>query len=153
LTVVFTIALASLLTLVAAIDFRRFVIPDLLNAGLLALGFVQAFFVARQDIFSIIVPILLAGGIGLAVRAAYFRLRGVHGLGLGDVKFMAAAGPWVGLAGLPWVLLVASFSGLLFAVLQHTMSGKLDVKTRLPFGPHLALGLFCTWILRLQDLL
>ncbi len=141
-----------LLAMVAIIDFCDLVIPDVLNAAILVLGLSEVVIAEQQDMGLAIGSVAVVGSAALAVRATYFALRGVHGLGMGDVKFLAAAGPWVGVSGLPWLLLIASFSGLAFAVVKHLAVGGLDAKSRLPFGPHLALGLFCTWILRMQDL-
>lgn len=134
------IALAPLpLTLpIAWIDLRRRIIPDGLNLALACAGLGLA---AWQDPEA--VSVLLRGGeafvaYGLfrGVRALHARLRGRIGLGLGDVKFLAAATAWTGLAGLPVLILVASLSALAVVVLR-----RLDAATRLPFGPFLALGL------------
>jgi len=44
------------------------------------------------------------------LRRLYFAFREVQGLGLCDVKFLAAAGIWGGVAGLPMFLLVAALT-------------------------------------------
>ena len=41
------------------------------------------------------------GAIFWLLRRLYFAFREVQGLGLGDVKFLAAAGIWSGVEGLP----------------------------------------------------
>ena len=139
-------ALAPLpLTLpIAWIDLRRRIIPDGLNLALLVSGLGIAAWQA-PDLASVL---LRAGEAAVAfalfwgVRALHARLRGQIGLGLGDVKFLAAATAWTGLAGLPLLILVASLSALLVVVLR-----RLDAATRLPFGPFLALGLHAALIL------
>lgn len=70
----------------------------------------------------------------------FYRLRGVEGLGLGDAKLLSAAGAWLGLVALPYVILAAAVSGLIFAVLRGRNRG-----TSLAFGPWLALGFWCVW--------
>jgi prepilin signal peptidase PulO-like enzyme (type II secretory pathway) len=46
----------------------------------------------------------------LAVALALFMVRNYHGLGFGDVKLPAASGIWIGVAGFPMPLQVASMS-------------------------------------------
>ena len=141
-------AVAALLPLpltlaVSLIDLRRRIIPDGLNLALLVLG---VGFSALHG------PALTTAGASLlqaacaflllwALRAAYARLRGRTGLGLGDVKFIAAATAWTGLAGLPLLLLVASTSALAMLALAALAGKRVGLAFRLPFGPFLALGL------------
>ena len=133
-------ALAPLpLTLpIAVIDLRRRIIPDGLNLALLVAGLGLAAW-REPEIAALLLragEAAAAFGLFRAVRALHARLRGRIGLGLGDVKFLAAATAWTGLAGLPVVILVASLSALAVAVLR-----RLEATARLPFGPFLALGL------------
>lgn len=132
------------LTLAAtAIDLRRRIIPDRLNLALLGLGLAVA---AWEDpsptaLALRLGEVALAFGLFWALREAHARLRGRVGLGLGDVKFIAAATAWTGLLGLPLLILAASLTALA-AVLAATLAGgRIDRATRLPFGPFLALGL------------
>ncbi len=72
----------------------------------------------------------------------YRQLRGRDGLGLGDAKLLAAAGAWLGVESLPWLLLIAALLGLAMALVR---AGPLRAETAVPFGPPLALsfwGLF-----------
>ncbi len=46
------------------------------------------------------------------LRRLYFILRKIQGLGLGDVKLLAAATPWVGVTGIPILLLIATLTAL-----------------------------------------
>ncbi|WP_342167178.1 A24 family peptidase [Methylobacterium sp. SD21] len=132
------LALAPLpLTLpIAWIDWRRRIIPNGLNLALLAAGLGLAAWQDPEFVWLRVGEVAVAFGLFWGVRALHARLRGRIGLGLGDVKFLAAATAWTGLTGLPFVLLVASLSALLVVVLA-----RLDARTRLPFGPFLALGL------------
>lgn len=141
-------ALAALLPLpltlaVSLIDLRRRIIPDGLNLALLVLGVGcaalhgPAFAAAGASLAQAACAFLLLW----ALRAAYARLRGRTGLGLGDVKFIAAATAWTGLASLPLLLLVASTSALAALALAALAGRRVDRAFRLPFGPFLALGL------------
>lgn len=92
---------------------------------------------------TILAYLLLAG-----LRAGYARLRGRTGLGLGDVKFVAAAMPWIGLAHLPLMILIASLSALLAVAALHLSGRRIGAGTQLPFGPFLVLGLHGAQLLR-----
>src|SRR5258708_3091506 len=92
----FGAALALLMLAIAAIDARRFIIPDPLNAAGLALGFVHAAVPGEGSVATALAEAALRGGalalMFLALRAFYMRLRGREGIGLGDVKLAAVAG-------------------------------------------------------------
>ena len=60
---------------------------------------------------------------------------------MGDIKFLSAAAMWIGLAGLPSVILIASASALLFLLMRSLAGTAITNDTRLAFGPHLAIGL------------
>ena len=134
---------------VAVIDGRRRIIPNRLNLALLGLGLAVAAGRA-PDAVPMAIPMALAQALataGLAfgalwaVRAAHGRLRGRVGLGLGDVKFVAAAAPWTGLSGLPWMILAASVLALAVLAVAALAGRHVDGATRLPFGPFLVVGL------------
>src|ERR1700740_1430036 len=96
---------------VAWIDIRDGIIPDWLNLAIAVLGLVKI--ISTGDSSAAIVALGEGVVIGAAfwlLRRLYFVIRGIQGLGLGDVKLLAAAGIWVGLAGIPFVLLIATIT-------------------------------------------
>ena len=131
----------------AVIDFRETILPNRLNFLLAAGGVGQALLLGR--------PNLLDAGLGaglgfvtLSVIAALFRhLRGIDGLGFGDQKFSAAAGLWIGWEEIARMLLIASCSALLFALLWSLRGRKFDKVTRIPFGPFLGFGVVVCWLM------
>ena len=78
-------------------------------------------------------------GIGLALKYGFLYFRNKDGLGLGDVKFLAAAGVWLasGLAFVPFLF----FSGVL-GIVSALLWKLVSKDERFPFGPGLALSLF-----------
>lgn len=149
--------LLGLLLAIAHVDFLAYRIPDLCNLALAALGAGAVVLGIRdgaspadfvpEALVPALASALIYGALFLGVRAAFFWWRGVVGLGLGDVKFAAAAGLWLPLEALPGFVLVASASGLAWAAVQHARQGRLDLHHRLAFGPHLALSLWCNWLI------
>ncbi|MCA8901122.1 MAG: prepilin peptidase [Hyphomonas sp.] len=143
--IVFTALLGLLLVALAWIDLDEFRLPDLLTLSVAILGALMVF-LTWQDLF---VWHILAGGLGflwlLAVEIGYRRLRGRDGLGRGDVKLFGALGIWVGLMGLPFMLLIGSASGLIWAVLTGRTA---QADGRIAFGPWICLGGWVVWCLQ-----
>ncbi|MDJ0447690.1 A24 family peptidase [Methylocystis sp. JR02] len=134
------------LGLIALYDARYFVIPDgpVLFLGLCGFG---TFLVgAPQEAATR----LAAGAAGYAsmrlVAFAYEALRGAPGVGEGDAKLYALAGIWLGFAGLPSSLIYAVFSALISAVVALRQGALENARQPIPFGPHLALGLWLVWV-------
>jgi leader peptidase (prepilin peptidase)/N-methyltransferase len=149
IAVAFLILLGLACLLLAWIDLRHGIIPDWLNLAIAAIGLARA---ANLDdwalVLSAIAEGILTGAIVWSLRWLYFKMRQRQGLGLGDVKLLAASAIWVGLAGIPMLLLVASLAALAAAGVLHLAGEKMTPQTALPFGPFLALGLLATLALQ-----
>ena len=133
--------LLLLATSAAVIDLRRMIIPDLITLALALSGLVAALLLPSRGIVEALFGILAGGGGVYALRAAHRRLRGIEGLGLGDVKFVAAGGAWTGLDGLPAFLLVAALFGLGYVALRAMLRRPFAGGEPMPFAPFLAGGL------------
>lgn len=125
-------ALCSLLLVLAVIDWRAFEIPNGLNLAIALLGAVQL----AADFENW--PLYVIGGcsVSLLFLLLWF-LTGGKGLGMGDVKLMAAAGL---LLGWPRILL-AMLLGSLAGTVIHTVRMRRGAGRKLAFGPYLALGI------------
>jgi len=149
IAVAFLVVLALASLLLAWIDLRRGIIPDWLNLMIATLGLAR---IAILDDWPLALGAaaegILTGAIVWLLRWLYFQLRQRQGLGLGDVKLLAAAAIWVGIAGIPMLLLVASLAALAAAGILHLTGEKMTRQTALPFGPFLALGLLTTLALQ-----
>jgi leader peptidase (prepilin peptidase)/N-methyltransferase len=108
------------------------ILPDKLNLVLAALGLVWVAFTPLPLGRAVLASLLLAGSFWL-LRAAFWRLRQVEAMGLGDVKFVAAAGLWLGVAPLSVFLFLAGFGGMLFALVYRLVTRE----KLFPFGPAL----------------
>jgi leader peptidase (prepilin peptidase)/N-methyltransferase len=127
--------LVAQLVAIAWIDARHMIIPDGLNALLFATAAASALVTQTPSPAMALAGALAAPAVLAGVRWAVSRRTGREAMGLGDVKFAAGAGAWVGLESLPLLLVVASGAGLAAA-----LAGRHDAEGRLPFGPFLALG-------------
>jgi len=140
------LALASLL--LAWIDLHRGIIPDWLNLFVALLGLARAFLLdGWPTALDAALEGLAAGAVIYALRGLYFRWRGHHGLGLGDVKLLAASAVWIGVVGIPMQLLITSVAALIAAGALHVTGQRMTRQTALPFGPFLALGLLAALVL------
>ena len=80
------------------------------------------------------------------LRAGYFYLRGLEGMGLGDVKLMAITGAFLGWPPAVMVLLMASVLGLVLGLLMARKSGD-GLKTELPLGACIGAAAILTTLL------
>ena len=79
------------------------------------------------------------------LRAYYLKRRNIEAIGLGDAKFLAASGAWLGWQALPFLLLTASIVALIVVTIQSIAGNKFDSKTAIPFGPYLCIGFWTIW--------
>jgi leader peptidase (prepilin peptidase)/N-methyltransferase len=145
--------LALVMLAIAAIDARRFIIPDPLNAAGLALGFIHAAAQGEGGMANALVEAALRGSalalMFLALRATYMRLRGRQGIGLGDVKLAGVAGVWLGWIAMPIAIEVAAVSALAVYATRHFIFRRpVRATSRLPFGLFLAPAIWLGWLLQ-----
>jgi leader peptidase (prepilin peptidase) / N-methyltransferase len=146
------LCLASVL--LAWIDIHCGIIPDWLNLLIASVGLVQAVLLGGyQGALGVGCEGIVVGAIAWLLRWLYFRFRRIQGLGLGDVKLLAASGVWIGIAGVPMQLLVGSLAALTAACGLHLAGRTMTRQTSLPFGPFLALGLLVTVTLQRAGLI
>jgi len=145
---------AILIALVVA-DFEKRILPDELTLGGLAIGIVLSPFVLfnyrvmaaiLSIFFSINLPerwqSLLEAVLSAALPAlslwfvgwAYWKVRGIEGLGFGDVKLAAMIGSFLGLQNALLALLIGALSGSVLGYLFIKLAGKDPASYELPFG-------------------
>ncbi|KTG26005.1 methyltransferase [Idiomarina sp. WRN-38] len=132
---------AACLTLLAlaVIDFRTYLLPDMLTLPLLWAGLLY------QLIFQpIMLPSAVIGAMaGYLILWSFYwlfkLLTGKEGMGFGDFKLLAALGAWVGWPMLPLLLIVSAGIGALVGLAAQASSPHLRGQP-LPFGPFLALA-------------
>ena len=137
--VVSIIPLASTLVVLSISDLVTSRLPDILTGGLVATG---VFLAASIDGTAAALGNAFAALVGFtalwAVSILYFRVRGRHGLGLGDAKLLAAAGAWLGLAYLTPVVFVGATLALLFVLCLRFNGRPVAANFSVPFGPFLS---------------
>tara|TARA_B100001079_G_scaffold255504_1_gene251135 strand:- start:621 stop:1502 length:882 start_codon:yes stop_codon:yes gene_type:complete len=134
--------LSAYLLILAAIDARTQLLPDVLTLSLLWSGLLASLWHGQ---FGGVSPpdaiIGAAAGYGVLwlVFQGFVMLTGKHGMGYGDFKLLAALGAWLGWQSLPLVVIIASTGG---ALVGGTLlaSGRMQRDTPMPFGPWLAMA-------------
>lgn len=146
-TILLSLSLGALLVALAAIDIATLRLPNALSFTVLLFGVIMVA-LTRHDLW---LHHLLGAVIGyfalVGLELAYKRLRGRDGLGRGDAKLLGAIGMWVAWPGLAPVLLVASLTGLLAALVASLIARRsLSGETQMAFGPWIALGGWVVWL-------
>lgn len=127
---------ASILIVIALIDLRTTLIPDVLSISLLWLGLLfNAFAIYKVSLKSAVIG---AVGAYLFFWLLFYLVKWLfkkEAIGFGDLKLFAALGAWLGILSLPPLILLSSLCGLILALLM-----KSSLSEPLPFGPAIVLA-------------
>jgi leader peptidase (prepilin peptidase) / N-methyltransferase len=134
------------LLVLAAIDWRTFLLPDVLTLPLTVMGIAISYAVDPAGLTDHLIGALAGFLVFAALGFVYARLRGREGLGFGDAKLMAALGAWLSWQGLPTVLLLAAMAGLLFVLMRSVLHRRLAPGEPIPFGTFLAFAGWLVWL-------
>jgi leader peptidase (prepilin peptidase) / N-methyltransferase len=128
--------LACGLIVLAFIDLRHRILPNPITLGGTVLGFLFSLALPPGWLASLI-GILIGGGVLFLVGEVYLRLRGIEGMGMGDVKMLGMIGAFLGWKAVLVTLVLSSMTGALVGLIL-LVSQKGDMKYQLPFGTFLA---------------
>jgi leader peptidase (prepilin peptidase)/N-methyltransferase len=142
--------LAGLMLAIAVVDHRQMIIPDELSVLAFIVGLFAAGVGADAAPIAIVEALVRASlmfGLFFAFRAGFRTLRGVEGMGFGDVKLAAVAGVWLDWAFVPAAVELAALSALAVALYARLRNHRFDLKARLPFGTFFAPAIWICWAL------
>ncbi len=126
----------------AWIDWDSMRLPDALTLPLIPAGLFVTLWLDPEQATDHAIAAALGYAAFAGLAWAYRRLRGRDGLGGGDAKLLAALGAWVGLEGLPVVVLGAALAGLAIGLAMAARGRAVGAATAIPFGPCLAVAGF-----------
>ncbi|KAF0675826.1 prepilin peptidase [Profundibacterium mesophilum] len=135
--------LAAVLVAIARIDLRSRRVPDALSLPLLAAGLILAL-LTGASLSDHLAGAVLGWAVFAAIGWAFWRLRGIEGLGLGDAKLLGAAGAWLGWQALPALVALASIGALVAALIRPRMR-----QGEIAFAPFLGAAFALMWAARL----
>ncbi len=126
------IVFAWTLLLLAEIDVRMFVLPDILTVPLLLVGIAAAY--VGESVVSIDESVYgaLVGYFFPVLVSLLIVWYKKDAFGGGDIKLLAAQGAWLGVEGLLYVITIAAILGLVWAMIKKQKA--------LAFGPMLAIA-------------
>lgn len=129
----------GVLIALAFIDLDTFRLPDVLTLPLLGFGLIGAFLIPGNPTgWESLLTALGAGGVFWMIAMVY-----PQGMGLGDVKLIAAMGAFLGFPSIFLALFIGSFIGVVTGGFLLLM-GKNIFRQQIPFGPYLAFGSLVT---------
>jgi leader peptidase (prepilin peptidase)/N-methyltransferase len=145
---IISIGLLFLLSIpIVSTDLKQRRIPNIWNLALAVVGL--AMDLVRSPHLQTLGVAALDCGATVALFAGVMLLMHVlkrpAGLGIGDVKFLAAASLWVGFGGAAILFILASLLTVITALAVAPWKG-LDLKSHRPFGPMLAASLLAVML-------
>jgi len=129
--------LVMLLLPLAFIDLEHHLLPDVLTLPGIAIGLAASAAGGLVGFADALVGAAAGAVLPYAVIVVYRRLRGVEGMGLGDVKLLAMVGAFLGWRGMLLTLGLGATAGAVVG-LALIASGRGRRDTELPFGTFLA---------------
>ena len=132
------VAFGCAMIVLFVIDLQHRILPNAITVPGAAIGFVISLFLPPGWVSSL-VGLLVGGGLLFAIAEAYYRVRGVDGLGMGDVKMLAMIGAFLGWQLALVTLILASFGGAVLGI-GLLATGRGGMQAALPFGTFLAVG-------------
>jgi len=120
---------------IAIIDWQHMIIPHTLTIAGMVSGLAFSIF-TPPGWMDLLLGLALGAGIILVVSYGYKFLRGVVGMGGGDVMLMGMVGAFQGPWAVPAVLFGGAFMGTIYAITAGR--GQVTGEAKLPFGTFLA---------------
>lgn len=128
-----------LMLVLAMIDADHYLLPDKLTLPGIILGLALQPWWPRTTFLEAVAGTLIgAGGLILTINFWYW-LREEEGMGMGDVNMLALVGAFLGWEGVAITLFSSALAGAVTG-LALVLTGKLNLRSKLPFGTFLALG-------------
>ncbi len=134
------LAFGLLLIVVSCIDLESFLLPDAMTIPGGALAFAAGWLLLGLGWKASLLGGIAGAGSFWLLQKGYKLLKGIEGLGSGDIKLMFLLGALLGWRALPLVVFFAAVSGLAVSLLFLRLQSAKGLQTAIPFGPFLSLG-------------
>jgi len=134
----------GLLIVLSFIDLESFVLPDIMVLPGAAVAFVCTGLVLHLGWLESLLGAVAGAGAFFLLQKGYKFLKGVEGLGSGDIKLMLLLGALVGWRLLPLMVFLSALCGLAVSLIYIYSPRGRGMQTAIPFGPFLSLGAMLT---------
>lgn len=132
--------LSFLLLGLAAMDAETLRLPDAFTLPGIVLGIIYSGVMCRQWARCAFLSLAWAvtfAGLLLAVAGAYWLLRRLHGMGIGDAKLMAMVAAWLGPGPAVLTLFLGTIAAAIYGIGLSAAKRRLDGAVALPYGSFL----------------
>ncbi len=141
----FYMIIGGILIVASFIDLQLYILPDKLTLPGAAIALAGAYFIllpamGRPTLMDSLIGAAAGAGVFLILQQLYRRLKGVEGLGTGDIKLMLLLGAMLGWQALPLMVTASAVSALVASLYYMLKPGGAALQTMVPFGPFLSLG-------------
>jgi leader peptidase (prepilin peptidase)/N-methyltransferase len=126
--------LATALVVITFIDIDFQIIPNVITFPGIPLGLIFTYFFLPHSLIDASIGLLGGGGLLLLMAVLY-----PGGMGGGDIKMVAMLGAFLGWQKVFLTIFIGSLIGSIIGVAFMVLK-KWGRKTKIPFGPYLALG-------------
>jgi leader peptidase (prepilin peptidase)/N-methyltransferase len=154
------LAFSSALLVLAFIDLDHRILPDVITLNGVWVGALVSIYLALPSplvsrllryvgfeaanprvvaLVASLLGMIVGGGLLWAVAEAYLRLRGIEGMGFGDVKMMAMVGAFLGAPLALVTIMIGSLLGSVIGLIFMRFTGK-SREYELPFGTFLSMA-------------
>jgi len=130
------LGLAVCLVIMIVTDLEHRIIPDEIQIAILLIGIIYRYSL-NSEIYQYFSGALFGLGFALALRYGYWYVRKREGLGMGDVKFFAVSGIFLGIKSFMPFLFFSGVMGVIFSFFWK----KFSKEEEFPFGPALAVSM------------
>ncbi len=130
----------GILIIISFIDLDSYILPDIYTLPGGAAAFLCAVFLLGMDWQTSLIGGVAGAGTFLLLQKGYKMIKGVEGMGTGDIKLMFLLGALLGWQALPLMVFMAAVSGLAISLIYLKAPGSRGMQTAIPFGPFLSLG-------------
>jgi len=127
------------LIIASFIDLDHMILPDVFTLSGIVLGLTGALISPERQILDAFLGFLIGGGLLYFVSWTFYKLKGVEGLGGGDIKLLAWIGAYLGWQSIAFVLMISCISGGVLGLIYLTVTGQ-SRDTHIPFGPFISVA-------------
>ena len=131
----------SVLLIIFFIDLEHKIIPNILTYSLAFLGVILNFINLNfyNAIYTIFFGALIGGGPIFLLMYIYKKIRGVDGMGMGDIKLFIVLGIWLGWLNCLLIIFISAMIGSIVGIVGILIK-KVGSQQQLPFGPFIIIS-------------
>ncbi|MCO5114268.1 MAG: prepilin peptidase [Bdellovibrionaceae bacterium] len=130
------------------IDYKHMFLPDIYTLSGIVIGILGSLINPElRTPFASLLGAILGGGFFYMTAVFYKKLRGIDGMGGGDIKLMAWLGALLGAQSLVFILMVSSVAGTLVGSYILFTQKKSSHNIAIPFGPFLIFSAYAYYFL------